>query len=175
MEAVARSGRLDAVAPRPLAELLDCPPMAGTFLNRAAKTVELAPGQHVFRQGAACRGLYVVVSGQFVRKTERMKARLTLGKTRAGDLVELAAALGDGVHTYTLCAQSEGTLLMLPIEDLRCAFQSYPPLRMKLLEELAREVSRAYIACSMNPPPRPRRHIADENAVSTAIKLDMRN
>lgn len=175
MEAVARCERLGAVAPRPLAELLDCPPPAGTLLNRAAKTVAVDPGQSVFRQGAACRGLYLVVSGLFVRKTERMKARLTLGKTRAGDLVELAAALGDGVHTYTLSAQTEGTVLMLPIEELRHAFQSHPPLRMKLLEELAREVSRAYIACSMNPPPRPRRHVAEENAASNTVKIEMRN
>jgi CRP-like cAMP-binding protein len=158
MEAVARSGKLDAVAPRPLAELLDCPPTAGSLLNGSAQTMELDPGQHVFRQGAACRGLYLVVSGLFVRKATRLDQRLILGQSRAGDLVELAAALGEGVHTYTLSAQTAGTLLMLPIEELRSAFQNYPPLRMKLLEELAREVSRAYIACSMNPPPRPRRN-----------------
>lgn len=157
MEAVARSERLGAVAPHPLAELLNCPPPAGVLLNSSAQTVDLDPGEPVFRQGTACRGLYVVISGQFLRKTERMETRLILGRTRAGDLVELAAALGDGVHTYTLSAQTEGSLLMLPIDELRRAFQSYPPLRMRLLEELAREVSRAYIACSMNSPPRPRR------------------
>lgn len=166
MQAEARSERLDAVAPHPLAELLDCPMTAGELLNGAAQMVELGPGQFVFRQGASCRGLYVVVSGRFVRKTERLETRLTLGQTRAGDLVELAAALGDGVHTYTLSAQTAGALLMLPIEELRRAFQSYPPLRMKLLEELAREVSRAYIACSINPPPRPRRRSPSGHSVS---------
>src|SRR5579859_3466706 len=110
MEAVARSQKMNAVAPHPLAELLDCPPPAGVLLNRSAQTVDLDPGEPVFRQGAACRGLYVVVSGQFLRKTERMETRLTLGRARAGDLVELAAALGDGVHTYTLSAQTEGML-----------------------------------------------------------------
>lgn len=163
MEAVVRSKKTDALAPHPLAELLDCPPPAGVLLNGSAQTMDLDPGEHVFRQGSACRGLYVVVSGQFLRKTERMETRLTLGRTRAGDLVELAAALGDGVHTYTLSAQTEGTLLMLPIDELKRAFQSYPPLRMKLLEELAREVSRAYIACSMNPPPRARRRGPEES------------
>lgn len=166
MHAVARSERLDAVAPHPLAELLECPPTAGTLLTGAAQTVELNPGQHAFRQGAACRGLYVVITGQFVRKAERMETRLNLGQTHAGDLVELAAALGDGMHTYTLTAQTPGTLLMLPIDELRRAFQSYPPLRMKLLEELAREVSRAYIACSQNAPPRPRRRSLEEHAIS---------
>jgi CRP-like cAMP-binding protein len=39
---------------------------------------------------------------------------------------------------------------MLPIEALSQAFQSYPPLRMQLLEELAREVSRAYDTCCLN-------------------------
>jgi len=76
--------------------------------------------------------------------------RLTLSPARAGDLVELAAVLGDGQHTYTLTALEAGSTLMLPIEALRTAFQSYPPLRMHLLEELAREVSRAYSTCSMS-------------------------
>lgn len=165
MEAVARPVRLDAVAPHPLAELLECPPSEGTLLNAAAQTLLLDPGQYVFRQGSACRGLYLIVSGQFVRKTERMETRLILGQARAGELLELAAALGDGLHTYSLSAQTEGTVLMLPIEELRRAFQSYPPLRMKLLEELAREVCRAYIACSLKPPPRLRRHSPEERIV----------
>ena len=164
MQAEARSGRLDAVAAHPLAELLDCPPVAGNLLNGSAQTVDLDAGECAFRQGSACRGLYVVVSGRFVRKAERLKTRLTLGAARAGDLVELAAALGDGVHTYTLSAQTPGTLLMLPMEALNSAFQSYPPLRMRLLEELAREVSRAYMVCCMNPPVH-RRQASRENPV----------
>jgi hypothetical protein len=36
------------------------------------------------------------------------------------------------------------------MEALNQAFDSYPPLRMRLLEELAREVSRAYISCCLN-------------------------
>ncbi|HUA97559.1 MAG TPA: cyclic nucleotide-binding domain-containing protein [Terracidiphilus sp.] len=152
MQAEARSELLEAVASHPLAELLACPPEAGNLLTGAAQTVSLDAGESVFRQGGACRGLYVVVSGQFVRKTERLKTRLTLGTARAGDLVELAAALGDGVHTYTLSAQTAGSVLMLPIEALKHAFAHHPPLRMRLLEELAREVCRAYIVCSQNPP-----------------------
>jgi CRP-like cAMP-binding protein len=88
-----------------------------------------------------------VVSGSFQRKAERLNSRVVLGQSRAGDLVELAAALGDGNHTYTLSAITSGTLLMLQIDPLRRAFEGYPPLRMRLLEELAREVSRAYYAC----------------------------
>jgi CRP-like cAMP-binding protein len=160
MQAEPRSDRLDAVAAHPLAELLECPPAAGGLLNGAAVTLDLDTGQQVFRQSEKCKGLYLVISGHFLRKAERFQARVVLGQSRAGDLVELAAALGDGVHTYTLTAQSPGTLLMLPIDQLRNAFTSYPPLRMKLLEELAREVSRAYIACSMTPPPRHRRGAA---------------
>ena len=152
MQPEPRSELLEAVASHPLAELLACPPEAGNLLTGLAESVSLDAGEHVFRQGGACRGLYVVVSGQFVRKTERLKTRLTLGMARAGDLVELAAALGDGVHTYTLSAQTPGTVLMLPLEALQNAFSHYPPLRMRLLEELAREVCRAYIACSQHPP-----------------------
>jgi hypothetical protein len=150
MEPEARSGRMEAVQAHPLAELLACPPATGNLLNDSAQCIQFEAGETVFRQNESCRGLYVVISGQFLRKTERLEMRLTLGLARAGDLVELAAALGDGHYTYTLKAQTPGSVLLLPIKALNRAFQEYPPLRMHLLEELAREVSRAYNICRLN-------------------------
>jgi CRP-like cAMP-binding protein len=99
----------------------------------------------------------LVVSGQFEREIERLETLLPLTPVRAGDMVELAAALGDGRHTYTLTAESAGSVLMLPMEALTRAFESYPPLRMHLLEELAREVTRAYYDCWLSRVVRPRR------------------
>ena len=72
--------------------------------------------------------------------------------------MELAAVLGDGRHTYTLTAQTQGSVLLLPMGALQQAFQQHPPLRMQLLEELAREVSRAYSACCVTRTTRPRQH-----------------
>ncbi len=141
---------MGAVAAHPLAELLACPPEAGNLLAAAARSLDFDAGDVVFRQGGVCNGLYLVVSGLFLRKAERLNTRLTLGPARTGDLVELAATLGDGQHTYTLSAQVPGSLLLLPIEALNQVFTGYPPLRMRLLEELAREVSRAYLSCSLN-------------------------
>ncbi len=145
-----RTAPKEVVAARPLTELLECPPETGNLLTGAAQCVNFAAGEPVFRQDADCKGLYLVVSGRFVRKAERLKMRLTLGSARSGDLVELAAALGGSRHTYTLNAVTPGTALLLPIDPLRQAFETYPPLRMRLLEELAREVSRAYGACCLN-------------------------
>ena len=147
MQREARSRRMEAVRAHPVAELLECPPAIGLLLNGAAQCINFNAGELVFRQSEACRGLYLVVSGVFQRRTERLETHLMLSPARAGDLVELAAALGDGHHTYTLAAQSASSVLMLPIEALNQAFQTYPPLRMQLLEELAREVSRAYWTC----------------------------
>jgi CRP-like cAMP-binding protein len=144
-----RLERLAAVAAHPLAELLECPQDAGSLLASASRTLDYVAGQVAFGQHATSKGLYVVVAGEFVRKAERFNMRVTLGAARQGDLLELAAALGDGQHTYTLSALTAGTLLLLPIEALHHAFHEYPPLRMRLLEELAREVSRAYITCSL--------------------------
>jgi len=152
--------RLAAVAAHPLAELLDCPQEAGNLLSGATRALDFDVGQTIFRQHASARGLYVVVSGEFMRKAERFKMRVTLGTARPGDLLELAAALGDGRHTYTLSAVTSGSLLLLPIDALRRAFDGYPPLRMRLLEELAREVSRAYISCSLSRVAPVRRHRA---------------
>jgi CRP-like cAMP-binding protein len=48
-------------------------------------------------------------------------------------------------------------VLLLPIEALAQAFEAYPPLRMQLLAELAREVSRGYDASCLSRIPKPRR------------------
>ena len=157
MEPEPRSGRMEAVQPRPLAKLMECPAATEDVLNGAAQCIEFDAGEIVFRQPDICKGLYVVISGQFLRKTERLTTRLTLGPARPGDLVELAAALGDGQHTYTLTALTPGSVLLLPIDALNLAFQDFPPLRMRLLEELAREVSRAYEACCLTRTARMRR------------------
>ena len=161
MQSQARSGRMEAVAPHPLAELLECPPATGNLLNGSAMSIDFVAGNVLFSQSEICRGLYVVISGRLLRKTERMHAHLMLGPARTGELVELAAVLGDGRHTYTLAAQTPGSALLLPIEALSDAFQQYPPLRMHLLEELAREVSRAYNACCMTRTTKARRRGPD--------------
>ncbi len=157
MQAEVKFGREAAVRSRPLEELLRCPPSIGNLLNSAARCVDVESGETVFRQSTASRGLYLIVTGQFVRRTERLSSRLLLGTSRPGDLVELAAVLGDGLHTYTLSAQVPGSLLLLPIEELSVAFTSHPPLRMRLLEELAREVSRGYDASCQHRMSRTRR------------------
>jgi len=157
MQAEARLKRTDPVEARPVAELLACPPETGGLLTAAAQCIDFEAGQTIFRQSSLCAGLYLVVAGQLVRRTERLETRIVLGSARPGDLVELAAALGDRRHTFSLVAQTRGSLLLLPIESLQHAFQTYPPLRMNLLEELAREVSRAYHSSSLSNRLRTRR------------------
>jgi CRP-like cAMP-binding protein len=157
MKPEARSKRLDAVSTHPLAELLACPSSTSNLLTASAETISFSAGEVIFRQSGSCQGLYLVISGQLLRRAERLSMRVTLGLARSGDLVELAAALGDPIHTYTLIAQTPGSVLLLPIDALHQAFQTYPPLRMRLLEELAREVSRAYHLCTLTNPTRARR------------------
>jgi CRP-like cAMP-binding protein len=147
MQPAGFSERHEPAAAHPIAELLACPPTIGNMLNAAAECIEFDSGEILFQQNDVCRGLYVLISGQMVRKAARLDARLSLGTVRAGELVELAAMLGDVRHTYTLVGQTKGTVLRLPKEALQRAFELYPRLRMQLLEELAREVSRAYTMC----------------------------
>ena len=147
VQAAVMSERRDAAAARPISELLACPPAIGNLLNASAECIAFEAGDVIFHQNDLCQGLYVVVAGQLMRKASRIDARLTLGTVRAGEVVELAAMLGDVRHTYTLLAKSNGTVMRLPKDSLYRAFQQYAPLRMQLLEELAREVSRAYALC----------------------------
>jgi CRP-like cAMP-binding protein len=157
MQSEAKSKRLEAVSTHPLSELLACPPSTSSLLTASAQTIAFTAGEVIFTQSGPCKGLYLVIAGQLLRRAERLSMRVTLGMARSGDLVELAAALGDPIHTYTLVAQSPGSVLLLPIEALNQAFLSYPPLRMRLLEELAREVSRAYHLCTLTNLTRARR------------------
>jgi CRP-like cAMP-binding protein len=165
MQPEVRPKRLESVANHPVAELLACPPSTSTLLTASARTIDFESGYVVFRQSSSCLGLYLIISGQLLRRADRIDMRVTLGTARPGDLVEIAAALGDRIHTYTLVAQSPGSVLILPVDALQQAFQSYPPLRMKLLEELAREVSRAYHLCTLFNPVRPRRRAPATPAV----------
>jgi CRP-like cAMP-binding protein len=157
MQPDARSKRWEDLAAHPLAELLACPPSTSHLLTASAQSMDFESGRVIFSQSSLCLGLYLVVSGQLVRRAERMEMRLTLGTARSGDLLELAAVLGDRLHTYTLVAQTAGSILLLPIDALYQSFQSHPPLQMRLLEELAREVSRAYHLCSLTSLSRTRR------------------
>lgn len=161
MQAEAKSRQLDAVAAHPLAELLACPPSTSSLLTASAQTIAFDAGQVIFRQHSDCAGLYLVVQGQLARRSDRMETRITLGFARPGDLVELAAALGDPHHTCSLVAQTAGSLLLLPLDALHRAFDTFPPLRMHLLEELAREVSRAYHACALSSCARTRRRTTE--------------
>ena len=150
MQPESAARRFDAVAAHPLAELLACPPDTGNLLTSSALSIPFESGEIVFTQASPSRGLYLVVAGQLLRRADRMDKRVVLGSVRPGDLVELAAALGDRHHTYSLVAQTPGSLLLLPLEALHAAFKTYPPMRMRLLEELAREVSRAYRSCVLS-------------------------
>ena len=128
----------------PLTQLLECPPETSLQLGRSVRTLQFDEGSSVFNQDEPCAGLYLIVSGSYIRKVERMGMRMVLSTGMPGELVELAAALGDKHHTYSLIAKTSGSALLLPMDALEKAFLQYPPLRMHLLEELAREVSRAY-------------------------------
>lgn len=147
MQSQMQAREAGSAAAHSLAELLACPPETGSALSTAVQSLEFQSGTTIFWQSAESRGLYLVVAGELLRRTERLDTRLTLGPVRVGDVVELAAVLGERRHTYSLKAVTGGTLLLIPQEALEAAFKAYPPLRMQLLEELAREVSRAYGAC----------------------------
>jgi CRP-like cAMP-binding protein len=151
------SKQMEAVRAYSLADLLECPLAIKRLLSNAVRPISFDSGEVIFRQSEPCRGLYVVVAGQFTRRTDCCETRLSLSPVRAGDAVELAAILGNGCHVYTLTAQTAGSVLLLPTETLHLAFQKYPPLRMRLLEELAREVSRAYNLFCCNRVPGLRR------------------
>lgn len=128
----------------PVAELLACPPAIGELLGKAVQRRQYASSEILFAQGAPCEGLFLLMEGEFARSALRREKRLALGSVHSGSLVELAAVLGSGVHNYTLSATGTSAALLFPLQVFREALELHPPLRMRLLEELGREVSRVY-------------------------------
>jgi len=143
-EAMALTDEGDKSASHPLAEVLACPPAVDELLHREAQLLSAKEGEFVFRQTEACKGLYVLLTGSFLRRMERLDRTLFLGQALPGEMLELGAVLSGEAHSYSLFAKSDGAMLLLPIEAMREALASYPPLRMHLLEEFAREVSHVY-------------------------------
>lgn len=150
------SAYIEAAA-RPVAELLACPPEVNKLLTDASQSRTFEQGEFLFRQSDACAGLYLVIAGRLMRRTDRLTCRITLGVVRPGELVEIAPVLGEPRHTCSLVAQTSGSAVLLPLATLQRAFNLHPPLRMRLLEELAREVSRAYYAGTLARGSRTRR------------------
>lgn len=146
---------------QPLNLLLSCPVEVEQKLGAATERRNYNDGEILFEQGEACDGLYLIVSGDFARKTERWETHLNLSPLHAGDLVELAAILGDGKHTSTAVATGSASALVFPRAALDEAFVAYPLLRMHLLEELGREVSRAYAMLSFGRKMRTRKSRKD--------------
>lgn len=149
--------RTQAACGRPLVAALEQTISLEELFRRSAVSIDCTPGEVLFRQRESSKGLYALLSGSFLRKAERRESCLDLGPAANGDLLELAAVLGDGRHTYTLVAETAAAALLLPNEALGEAFQLHPWLRMQLLAALAREVSLAYNFCAMNRPVRGQR------------------
>jgi CRP-like cAMP-binding protein len=152
--------RMQAANGRSIALALEPACSVEELFRRSAASISLKPGEILFRQHDPCKGLYLLLSGSFLRMAERRESHLNLGPAGSGDLVELAAVLGDGRHTYVLAAETAATALLLSNEELGKAFQRYAWLRMQLLETLAREVSSAYNFCAMNRPVRGRKAVS---------------
>lgn len=143
--------------PQPLTFLFECPKEVEKKLGAATERRSFVDGQVLFEQNQACDGLYLILAGEFARATDRWGTRLSLSPLHAGDLVELAAILGDGQYTSTVTATSSAAVMVFPRTALEEAFAAFPPLRMRLLEELGREVSRAYAIVSFGRGLRTRR------------------
>src|ERR1700748_3621605 len=108
MQPSAFTDRRDGAAPHPIAELLACPPTVADMLNASAENIRFEAGDILFHQDAPCQGLFVVSSGQLLRRAIGLDSRLVLGNVRAGEIIELASMLSDVRHTYTLIAQTLG-------------------------------------------------------------------
>ena len=105
MQRETRSRRLEAVRAHPVAELLECPPEIVLLLNRSAQCLSFEAGEAVFHQSGICRGLYLVITGQFLRRAERLKDAVDAGSgPRRGSGGAGCRAGRQASHLHASCA-----------------------------------------------------------------------
>ncbi len=129
-------------------------PLAGglpaEFLQRLAaevRSVELAAGEVLFREGSQNADLFVIGSGTLALDMHvpgRGPTRiLTLGP---GELVAWSAILGDGRMTTSALAIEPAHLVAIPAERLLELCRSEPALGYQFMRAMAQAVSRRLVA-----------------------------
>jgi CRP-like cAMP-binding protein len=133
-----------------LQRLPAAPELSPAFLEElatAARLVDLAGGQLLFREGTHNNELFLIDRGSIGldmhvpgRGTTRI---LTLG---AGEIVAWSAILGDGRMTTSALALEPSRLLALPAETLRAACAREPQLGYRFMQAMAQAVARRLTA-----------------------------
>jgi len=96
-------------------------------------------GDYVLRQGAASRGVYLVLSGEVRIVVTAEGTDLHVLTLAAGDLVGLTSTAYDGIATASAVAVRETTLMFLPGDAVRRLVVAYPALGSELsVEAMAR-------------------------------------
>lgn len=105
-----------------------------------ARSVDLAPGAHLFRQGAAVHSVFSVIRGrvQLVRPFPS-GARISIHVAGPGDAFAEAALFSDTYHCDAV-ALGPARVAAYPAAQIRAAIEADPALALGFCAQLARQV-----------------------------------
>jgi CRP-like cAMP-binding protein len=142
----------------------------------AFRILELARGELLWRQGDACRGLAVLVSGEAqVCRQLPGERELELARLGPGDVLGEIALLGGGDHSATVRCLEPCSLLMLSRKEFEACTASFHPgaqeLRRGIVVLVCRRLRRALVglAASDDAPGASRSAVALEARACDAL------
>lgn len=122
-------------------------PSSLAALNSISDTIEMQPGDYLFREGQENRTVYTLLKGQLdlaMTVPGRGPTRiLTLGR---GDLVAWSAVLGDGIMTASAVCVEAAQLSSVDCKLLMNMIESNPTLGIEFMKMMATGLSKRLLA-----------------------------
>jgi len=99
-------------------------------------------GTTIFTQGDTGVGLYVVKSGRIrlTQTSSQDRAEIDLGTAGTGEVMGEMALLDDLPRSATATAESDVTVLVLPVWEFRGVLRQHPDIALKMLGALSRRL-----------------------------------
>lgn len=113
------------------------------YPSRRIRRLQLAARDELFSAGSRAEGLFIVVRGMLRAEATKSGAQVgpTLGYLGPGDIAGEMAVLGEGYHTATVLAESEATVIIIPIEALNELMRHIPSIPRVLLGVMYRRIA----------------------------------
>jgi CRP-like cAMP-binding protein len=131
------------IEPRVWAALLGLPALAASqaqFLSQIAQPRPMTPGQVLFTHHDPAKSLVFVREGQVALGHQDAGATFRVARPVVGPgWLDASAAWLGGCHAVDARAMSAGTVVELPLAQLRATLELHPELARRLIVALARE------------------------------------
>ena len=122
-----------------------CIPDLWIALQAVSETQKYRQGSTLFEQGAAARGVYMILRGEVeVRMPEEQGARSAITVLGQGTMLALSEAICDAQHKLSAVASADTEIGFVPKETLMKFLQSHHDLCLQVVRTLSEDLHSLY-------------------------------